>query len=1044
MNTFVQALADICRERMFEEKWLVAPSHRVGNQWLETVTRSGQAAVNVRIRMLKTIAMDLTAPEMTRRGLSLISPLAEEIILYNIWNHLKEKGRGYLSSLEPTSGLFRTLLNTIHSIRLAGLDIKKIRPKYFEVEAKGIELSAIMQEYVEALRIAKQIDYAGMLELAIDRVRKDPAALPEDVIVLLPKDTEHEAVERDLLEGLQTGHLVYLPVDEPALISKGAADDRSDAMLLRWIASSKEAPKPAGDGSGRIFQAAGEVNEVRQVLRLCLSKGLRFDDVEILHTDAITYIPLIYETAERFREDDGALKEGLPITFAEGIPTRYSRPGRALTAWISWIREDYPQSTLVKMIRDGLLDISEVDAKQFSFIQLADLLRPIGIGFGRPRYLEKLDGEIRNLKERVSREFGIQNEDGEIIPGRDSRIRRRLEGTMILRRMIEKLLSLSPEPTAEPIGVLKAARQYIESLVRKLNEFDNLTAGKFLGAIREMISLIDGEDRFLELDIWIRMEALTRGVHLGGSGPRPGHAHVSNVFAGGHSGRRHTFIIGLDDGRFPGAGLQDPLLLDGERKKLSPNLPTASAQLSDRLRTFARLMARLRGSVTMSFASLNVLDDREMFPSQVIISAYRILTGKQDADQTDLLREIPPPVSFAPSEGDQCLDKSEWWLWRMCGTEETGDPGNLLATYYPHMGRGFHAAQQRHGERFTGFDGFVPQAGTDFDPTAPEGPVMSASRLETVGRCPLAYFFKYILEIEPPEELEIDPNRWLSPLDSGSLLHEVFRRFLDELIKKNRPARYERDRKRLIEILDECVGRYQSLIPPPGKAVFLRQYRQLEQTTLIFLREEEDHGNESRPRFLEASIGMPSEGEGTPLDTLEPVIVDLPEGKQIRARGRIDRIDQVLESSEEKYRIWDYKTGSTFRFDQPDLFWQGRVIQHALYLAIAGKRLAEFLSGEAMIDRFGYLFPTARSRGDRRQWKPEQLSEGRTVLGRLCRLLANGSFPATDDSSDCTYCDYTGVCRNLDAVAAAGRMKLDNTDNTDLQPFRELRRDDEE
>ena len=27
-----------------------------------------------------------------------------------------------------------------------------------------------------------------------------------------------------------------------------------------------------------------------------------------------------------------------------------------------------------------------------------------------------------------------------------------------------------------------------------------------------------------------------------------------------------TFIVGLDDSRFPGAGLQDPLLLDHERQ----------------------------------------------------------------------------------------------------------------------------------------------------------------------------------------------------------------------------------------------------------------------------------------------------------------------------------------------------------------------------------------------------------------------------------------------------------------------------------------------
>ena len=59
---------------------------------------------------------------------------------------------------------------------------------------------------------------------------------------------------------------------------------------------------------------------------------------------------------------------------------------------------------------------------------------------------------------------------------------------------------------------------------------------------------------------------------MGGLGPRGGCLHVAHVLAGGHSGRPHTFIVGLDDGRFPGVGLQDPILLDEERRA-SPDLP---------------------------------------------------------------------------------------------------------------------------------------------------------------------------------------------------------------------------------------------------------------------------------------------------------------------------------------------------------------------------------------------------------------------------------------------------------------------------------------
>ena len=41
---------------------------------------------------------------------------------------------------------------------------------------------------------------------------------------------------------------------------------------------------------------------------------------------------------------------------------------------------------------------------------------------------------------------------------------------------------------------------------------------------------------------------------------------------------------------------------------------------------------------------------------------------------------------------------------------------------------------------------------------------MSASQLETMGQCPLKYFFRYVLKIGVPDELALDPDVWLDPL----------------------------------------------------------------------------------------------------------------------------------------------------------------------------------------------------------------------------------------------------------------------------------------
>ncbi len=34
MNQLTTALAEVCREHVLEEKWLIVPSRRVGYQWL--------------------------------------------------------------------------------------------------------------------------------------------------------------------------------------------------------------------------------------------------------------------------------------------------------------------------------------------------------------------------------------------------------------------------------------------------------------------------------------------------------------------------------------------------------------------------------------------------------------------------------------------------------------------------------------------------------------------------------------------------------------------------------------------------------------------------------------------------------------------------------------------------------------------------------------------------------------------------------------------------------------------------------------------------
>jgi len=303
---------------------------------------------------------------------------------------------------------------------------------------------------------------------------------------------------------------------------------------------------------------------------------------------------------------------------------------------------------------------------------------------------------------------------------------------------------------------------------------------------------------------------------------------------------------------------------------------------------------------------------------------------------------------------------------------------------------------------------------------------MSATSLETLARCPRAYFFRYALRIEPPEELDVEADTWLDPGAFGTLLHEVFKEFMAELVEKGEKPVYATHAARLFEILEEVMETYRRDCPPANDSAYRRQRDELLYAARVFLTEEERYCRTADPAYLEEWVG--------------PVAVDLPGGRRIRAHGRIDRVDRLAGG---EFAVWDYKTGSPYRFRGRDPFDQGRTVQHALYLEIARAMLEDRVSPDARPTRFGYFFPSVRGQGERIEYAREDLSDGMKVLALLCDVVRAGSFIATDETSDCRYCDYDAICGHGEEAADLCRRKREAAVNEALTAFRELRREEE-
>jgi RecB family exonuclease len=449
------------------------------------------------------------------------------------------------------------------------------------------------------------------------------------------------------------------------------------------------------------------------------------------------------------------------------------------------------------------------------------------------------------------------------------------------------------------------------------------------------------------------------------------------------------------------------------------------------------MLGRLPGRVTLSWPCRDLAEDRETFPSPVVLAAYRLMSGEGEADMHSLARAAGPPASFAPDLPEKSLDETERWLWRLTGEEVMGaDQTALIEPRYPHLARGAAAQRERLGGDFGPFNGRVPQAGVDLDPFAPEGPVLSASALETAGRCPLAFFFRNGLQLYVPEEMELDPDRWLGAREVGILMHDVFRGFLTELSEADAVPQFDRDHQRLAEVLHASVEQWRAAVPPPSESAFRTQYWQLVRTAKVFLQEEEKFCEDSRPRFFEVALGPMNATLEGPLDGAEAAIVSLGGGRAIRAKGRIDRVDQTGPS---RYAVWDYKLGSGWGYQQTDPFCRGRRVQSVLYVQMIEAALREMIDPQAVVERFGYFFPGIRAHGHRVAWTADLLAPGLAMLERLGSLIAAGAFHATDHKDDCRWCDYQEVCGDYEGAAAHTRVLLERGDLPVLAHFRELR-----
>ncbi|MEO8660737.1 MAG: PD-(D/E)XK nuclease family protein [Bryobacteraceae bacterium] len=917
---------------------------------------------------------------------------------------------GYFRPVADQPTMAQALWSTIRELRMTGVRADDLKADAFEAPAKYREFRALLAAYEQFLVNTNRGDvgvvYAeGMkhLEWCPIQIQDCWTELPEAIWTPL----QRRMIDAMPGERISPRALILPAAPIPRRLRDGVPGLQPDHHTERIAPDSATNPlgflmePPAKSGLSSqiaLFHAGGREAEIEEVFRRILAMGVSLDQVEIASaSDA--HIALVWEKA---------LRHEWPITLGPGIPALSTRPGRALIGFCDWIETDFAAAHLRHLLQSG--DIGLEKDEGFTAGEAARTLARAEAGWGRATYGLAL-GALRKSYEVRASDHDLSDDDRAAAQSKS-------ELTARVMKWIAKVIASLPEPNAAgavPLqAVVAASIEYVEHSTARSSQLDHRAAGALTDSIGELRALgsfscsLPGALRFIRE----RVQAL----QIAPDRPRPGSLYVSKFSHVAYSGRRHLFIVGLEEGRVFPSATEDAVLLDSERAAISPALRQSSDRVDEAVYQVLARLATCSGSsrVTFSYSVRDTREFRETYASWLMLQAYRLQQGDQARSYKQMHSALGEPVSCFPVDRNTAASESAWWLRSVAGTGESGI--GAVETRFAPIAQGRTARVERESNRFTEYDGNVPEAGKVLDPCAATN-AFSVTDLEAAASCPFRLFLKRGLGVRPADDRERDRDVWLDALTRGSELHDIYATALRRCRDGKRRPDQKSDDIWLRELAQDRLIALRREMPPSTLEIFERESIDFLADVALFL-EGECEDSRSEPLGFEVSFGRPLRDEEETLARVEPVEIDLGEGLTFRIAGRIDRIDKVGPSS---FEILDYKTGGYWRSDWIGTFQGGRRLQHALY-GLAAAELLRSCYKNPKVTGGVYYFSSHKGGQERVRIAAPTPQDIVLVLRDLREVIVTGAFVHAPDDQDCKFCDFRAAC-NSD-VNGQARSKL--------------------
>lgn len=899
----------------------------------------------------------------------------------------------YFEPVRNHAGFSKALRKTFQELREAGIDsIKADTPKNSILHLLYRDYNRILDQFstlsfsVEDLpRLEKE---AGLpAEIMIyglyrfgNKQKEWLSALASvtGITIFMPRFVTGRPYGQELLSWLEMHGFEMEAEEGVAATIQGHVISRLQDHLFSEIKPDCADNINDDDRSFQIWSAPGEVREVeeigRQIIRF-VDEGYRFNDMAVLVKD-VQYYSLL----------EGVFEDlGLPYYMPAGRKLHTTRTGIALTMCLQLRGGMWGRKEVMELLDIAPFNYAHIlETATVPSIPLWDHFSVMaGITEGIGNWEKGLDWLSKKIKSDMEAEENRQEEKKE-----------QWAQIKMFRMFIERIYAALAEiPESGTWACIVGA---VEKFIQEF-----FPAGKEYNEVLKVLLPLKGLDMIEEAKVNFRdvretvLEILKEAVISHGSF-RQG-VTVCSLDKAQNIRFKIVFISGMRGDKFPGPVRQDPLIPDEERKLFNGRLALRREALAYEALSFAGALNSSGERLILSFPRFNSRSGDEQMPSQYLLRAVEAVMGRYYSAENIpsfpgfryiASNYIPhPQEAIFHDEFDRSLIRS--------GVPR-GKLDEYFATYYPWFAEAQKAHRQRRKPFFTAYEGMMGKEGIkgiveDYNPYKKH---LSATYMSDYLRCPYCFFLKYLIGLGPTEEAE--EMMRIDPLKRGALIHQILEKFYqraaEERILPLDGERLAEASKMMEEVLKDCFSRLEER-GETGHHLFWKVDRKsISDDMLELLRHEVKLGHPGVPLHVEI-----------PFD----VGVELEDGRAIRFKGRIDRLDK----SGDKISIIDYKTGRLPPYSKK-ILREGLLLQLAVYI-LAAKELFHMNSYGSITASFYFVSRDADFK--KVNFSGAELLEKIPLLNQALTVIMEGIsggrfFPYSASEITCSYCDYSGIC----------------------------------